>query len=167
MQQNKYGFVAQLGERSVRIREVEGSSPFGSTKRKRTSTGCPLSFDETEKKGLELKMQQSCGLLPRPVQKLVATTIFAAGENARSPFGSTARSAEHIPDSYFRRRRKCTESLRIHLHHKIIEYHCVHKMQPCPLAGLYFLLSPHRHRHAHSRDLHIGLTFPERLQRRH
>ena len=116
MQQNKYGFVAQLGERSVRIREVEGSSPFGSTKRKRTSTGCPLSFDETEKKGLELKMQQSCGLLPRPVQKLVATTIFAAGENARSPFGSTARSAETEPlrDTHFRRRRKCKESLRIH-----------------------------------------------------
>ena len=27
----KYGPVAQLGERSVRIREVEGSNPFGST----------------------------------------------------------------------------------------------------------------------------------------
>ena len=26
------GGVAQLGERSVRIREVEGSNPFGSTK---------------------------------------------------------------------------------------------------------------------------------------
>ena len=26
-----YGLVAQLGERSVRIREVEGSNPFGST----------------------------------------------------------------------------------------------------------------------------------------
>ena len=29
----EYGPVAQLGERSVRIREVEGSSPFGSTSR--------------------------------------------------------------------------------------------------------------------------------------
>ena len=29
----KYGLVAQLGERSVRIREVEGSNPFESTKR--------------------------------------------------------------------------------------------------------------------------------------
>ena len=28
-----YGLVAQLGERSVRIREVEGSNPFRSTKR--------------------------------------------------------------------------------------------------------------------------------------
>ena len=27
-----YGLVAQLGERSVRIREVEGSNPFRSTK---------------------------------------------------------------------------------------------------------------------------------------
>ena len=27
-----FGLVAQLGERSVRIREVEGSNPFGSTK---------------------------------------------------------------------------------------------------------------------------------------
>ena len=26
-----YGLVAQLGERSVRIREVEGSNPFRST----------------------------------------------------------------------------------------------------------------------------------------
>ena len=26
-----FGIVAQLGERSVRIREVEGSNPFGST----------------------------------------------------------------------------------------------------------------------------------------
>ena len=29
-----YGLVAQLGERRVRIAEVEGSSPFGSTKKK-------------------------------------------------------------------------------------------------------------------------------------
>ena len=29
----KYGPVAQLGERCVRIAEVEGSNPFGSTKR--------------------------------------------------------------------------------------------------------------------------------------
>ena len=28
----RYGLVAQLGERSVRIREVEGSNPFRSTK---------------------------------------------------------------------------------------------------------------------------------------
>ena len=28
-----YGLVAQLGERSVRIREVEGSNPFRSTKK--------------------------------------------------------------------------------------------------------------------------------------
>ena len=53
--------MVEVGERSVRIREVEGSSPFGSTKRKRTSIGCPLSFGETEKKGLEIKMQQSGG----------------------------------------------------------------------------------------------------------
>ncbi len=32
-----YGPIAQLGERSVRIREVEGSNPFGSTTKKRTS----------------------------------------------------------------------------------------------------------------------------------
>ena len=31
---NPYGIVAQLGERRVRNAEVEGSSPFGSTKRK-------------------------------------------------------------------------------------------------------------------------------------
>ena len=31
----KFGLVAQLGERSVRIREVEGSNPFRSTKKKR------------------------------------------------------------------------------------------------------------------------------------
>ena len=30
----KYGLVAQLRERSVRIREVEGSNPFESTKQK-------------------------------------------------------------------------------------------------------------------------------------
>ena len=30
---NEYGLVAQLGERSVRIREVEGSNPFRSTKK--------------------------------------------------------------------------------------------------------------------------------------
>ena len=30
-----YGPIAQLGERSVRIREVEGSNPFRSTTRKR------------------------------------------------------------------------------------------------------------------------------------
>ena len=30
--ENKFGLVAQLGERSVRIREVEGSIPFESTK---------------------------------------------------------------------------------------------------------------------------------------
>ena len=29
---SEYGLVAQLGERSVRIREVEGSNPFRSTK---------------------------------------------------------------------------------------------------------------------------------------
>ena len=29
---DEYGPVAQLGERSVRIREVEGSSPFRSTR---------------------------------------------------------------------------------------------------------------------------------------
>ena len=28
-----FGLVAQLGERSVRIREVEGSNPFESTKK--------------------------------------------------------------------------------------------------------------------------------------
>ena len=32
----RYGLVAQLGERSVRIREVEGSNPFRSTKKKTT-----------------------------------------------------------------------------------------------------------------------------------
>ena len=32
-----YGPVAQLGERSVRIREVEGSNPFGSTNEKTTT----------------------------------------------------------------------------------------------------------------------------------
>ena len=32
----QYGLVAQLGERSVRIREVEGSNPFRSTKKKTT-----------------------------------------------------------------------------------------------------------------------------------
>lgn len=32
-----YGLVAQLGERSVRIREVEGSNPFRST----TKCGSP------------------------------------------------------------------------------------------------------------------------------
>ena len=30
----KYGLVAQLGERSVRIRKVEGSTPFESIKRR-------------------------------------------------------------------------------------------------------------------------------------
>ena len=30
-----FGIVAQLGERSVRIREVEGSNPFRSTNKKR------------------------------------------------------------------------------------------------------------------------------------
>ena len=32
----KYGLIAQLGERSVRIREVEGSNPFESTKADKT-----------------------------------------------------------------------------------------------------------------------------------
>ena len=32
--QQKYGLIAQLGERLVRIREVEGSNPFESTKQK-------------------------------------------------------------------------------------------------------------------------------------
>ena len=30
----QYGLVAQLGERTVRIRKVEGSIPFESTKKK-------------------------------------------------------------------------------------------------------------------------------------
>ena len=34
-----YGLVAQLGERSVRIREVEGSNPFRSTKMKTVRKG--------------------------------------------------------------------------------------------------------------------------------
>ena len=34
-----FGLVAQLGERSVRIREVEGSNPFRSTKMKTTQKG--------------------------------------------------------------------------------------------------------------------------------
>ena len=32
LKSSKHGGVAQLGERSVRIREVEGSNPFVSTK---------------------------------------------------------------------------------------------------------------------------------------
>jgi len=40
----------------------------------------------------------------------------------------------------------------------------------CYTAGLYlrlqFPVSPHTHRHAHSHDLHIGLTFHEKFQRR-
>ena len=34
-----FGLVAQLGERSVRIREVEGSNPFRSTKK-----SCEISY---------------------------------------------------------------------------------------------------------------------------
>ena len=36
---SEYGLVAQLGERSVRIREVEGSNPFRSTKMKTVRKG--------------------------------------------------------------------------------------------------------------------------------
>ena len=36
---SEYGLVAQLGERSVRIREVEGSNPFRSTKK-----SCEISY---------------------------------------------------------------------------------------------------------------------------
>ena len=35
-----YGLVAQLGERSVRIREVEGSNPFRSTKNPQIQVIC-------------------------------------------------------------------------------------------------------------------------------
>jgi len=47
--------------------------------------------------GLEpIQMQQSGGLLLPPVQKLVATIIFANGENAnRVPFGVPEKQISH------------------------------------------------------------------------
>ena len=41
---SEYGLVAQLGERSVRIREVEGSNPFRSTKIEKPPKGRPFYF---------------------------------------------------------------------------------------------------------------------------
>ena len=46
------GIVAQLGERTVRIREVEGSNPFSSTTNKGHPSGCPL-FMVYMKKGFD------------------------------------------------------------------------------------------------------------------
>ena len=48
-----HGLVAQLGERTVRIRKVEGSIPFESTKKKDTASPC-LSFWFEEEKELEV-----------------------------------------------------------------------------------------------------------------
>ena len=38
------GGVAQLGERTVRIRKVVGSNPFRSTKKEETTVGCLFFF---------------------------------------------------------------------------------------------------------------------------
>lgn len=42
MENGQYGPIAQLGERTVRIRKVEGSIPFGSTK-----MNDPTQFEQT------------------------------------------------------------------------------------------------------------------------
>ena len=39
-----FGPVAQLGERTVRIRKVVGSNPFRSTKKEETTIGCLFFF---------------------------------------------------------------------------------------------------------------------------
>ena len=39
-----FGPVAQLGERTVRIRKVVGSNPFRSTKKEETTVGCLFFF---------------------------------------------------------------------------------------------------------------------------
>ena len=69
----QYGLVAQLGERTVRIRKVEGSIPFESTKKKHHPMG-GVSFLST----LPTKRSHACFsrqhvLIPRQI--LTAQTV--------------------------------------------------------------------------------------------
>jgi hypothetical protein len=78
-----YGPVAQLGARSVRIREVEGSNPFRSTKRNGHPSGWPFLLEILGKRDSKGGYWRHAGGMPQP-----PWTRAAARAN---PFRSTKR----------------------------------------------------------------------------
>ena len=76
------GIGRRSGLKIHRWRHRAGSSPATGTNKKREAEASLFLFMEIGD-GLEpIQMQQSGGLLLPPVQTLVATVIFANGENA-------------------------------------------------------------------------------------
>ena len=64
--QISYGLVAQLGERTVRIRKVEGSIPFESTNKKATLTGGFLIGTAFARRGSKAGTWRQSGGLSQP-----------------------------------------------------------------------------------------------------
>ena len=61
-----HGLVAQLGERTVRIRKVEGSIPFESTNKKATLTGGFLIGTVFARRGSKVGTWRQSGGLSQP-----------------------------------------------------------------------------------------------------
>ena len=86
-----FGPVAQLGERTVRIRKVVGSNPFRSTKKEETTVGCLFFFGFAAAGGSTRGQFEMLGEMNSPRAK-----VFCLRQNTCDPPLGAAAGRRHL-----------------------------------------------------------------------
>ena len=121
-----FGPVAQLGERTVRIRKVVGSNPFRSTKKEETTVGCLFFFGFAAAGGSTRGQFEMLGEMNSPRAKVFclrqntcdAPLGAAAGRRHLSCSDMTKRKRQPLVVSSFLARRLTNRDLPVPSHYE-------------------------------------------------